>query len=245
MQVHSALLTQRGVVQLPKTTSEQLQRHINTHTARSNDDRSAVTVLRTFLRSGGKINEKFADGDNWPNTDGMFELVPSPEVSRRPKQSFVVQIKGTSVSRISSDGVVHYQLKDLAFPAYVASEVTLDPGILFLVLNPEKRGQERVFWKYISPRFLASIDFSKDSASIRFTDADEVKNTESSVDDFVRSLEMISDNHSLMKQLETREYRRQDVLRIVTTRCKNISDAIEAGVILDDSRDSLIQKNLD
>lgn len=199
-------------------------------------------MLRTFLRSGGKINEKFADGDNWPNTDGMFELVPSPEVSRRPKQSFVVQIKGTSVSRISSDGVVHYQLKDLAFPAYVASEVTLDPGILFLVLNPEKRGQERVFWKYISPRFLASIDFSKDSASIRFTDADEVKNTESSVDDFVRSLEMISDNHSLMKQLETREYTKADVLRIVTTRCKNISDAIEAGVILDDSRDSLSRK---
>ena len=48
--------------------------------------------------------------------------------------------------------------------------------MLFLVLNTGKRGQERVFWKYISPRFLASLDFSKDSAVIRFTGGDEIKN---------------------------------------------------------------------
>lgn len=88
----------------------------------------------------------------------------------------MVQSKGTSTPQISLDGAVHYRLRDLAFPAYVALEVTLDPGILFLVLNTGKRGQERVFWKYISPRFLASLDFSKDSAVIRFTGGDEIKN---------------------------------------------------------------------
>jgi len=88
----------------------------------------------------------------------------------------VIQSKGTSTPQISLDGAVHYRLRDLAFPAYVALEVTLDPGILFLVLNTGKRGQERVFWKYISPRFLASLDFSKDSAVIRFTGGDEIKN---------------------------------------------------------------------
>lgn len=98
-------------------------------------------------------------------------------MSRRPKRSFVVQSKGTSTPQISLDGAVHYRLRDLAFPAYVALEVTLDPGILFLVLNTGKRGQERVFWKYISPGFLASLDFSKDSAVIRFTGEDEIKNT--------------------------------------------------------------------
>lgn len=99
----------------------------------------------------------------------------------------MVQSKGTSTPQISLDGAVHYRLRDLAFPAYVALEVTLDPGILFLVLNTGKRGQERVFWKYISPRFLASLDFSKDSAVIRFTGGDEIKNTEESGDDFVCS----------------------------------------------------------
>ncbi|MCQ4993319.1 ATP-binding domain-containing protein [Flavonifractor plautii] len=88
----------------------------------------------------------------------------------------MIQSKGTSTPQISLDGAVHYRLRDLAFPAYVALEVTLDPGILFLVLNTGKRGQERVFWKYISPRFLASLDFSKDSAVIRFTGGDEIKN---------------------------------------------------------------------
>ena len=105
----------------------------------------------------------------------------------------MVQSKGTSTPQISLDGAVHYRLRDLAFPAYVALEVTLDPGILFLVLNTGKRGQERVFWKYISPRFLASLDFSKDSAVIRFTGGDEIKNTEESGDDFVCS----SNDHSL------------------------------------------------
>lgn len=99
----------------------------------------------------------------------------------------MVQSKGTSTPQISLDGAVHYRLRDLAFPAYVALEVTLDPGILFLVLNTGKRGQERVFWKYIYPRFLASLDFSKDSAVIRFTGGDEIKNTEESGDDFVCS----------------------------------------------------------
>ena len=100
----------------------------------------------------------------------------------------MVQSKGTSTPQISLDGAVHYRLRDLAFPAYVALEVTLDPGILFLVLNTGKRGQERVFWKYISPRFLASLDFSKDSAVIRFTGGDEIKNTEESGRDLQRPL---------------------------------------------------------
>ena len=91
----------------------------------------------------------------------------------------MIQSKGTSTPQISLDGAVHYRLRDLAFPAYVALEVTLDPGILFLVLNTGKRGQERVFWKYISPRFLASLDFSKDSAVIRFTGGDEIKTRKS------------------------------------------------------------------
>ena len=232
----------RSWVKLSKITLEQLQRHINTHTKSSADDQDAVATLQTFLRSGGKINTKFPTRDTWPNTDGSFELVPSPEQSRRPKQKFVVQIKGTSAVRISQDGTVHYQLQDLAFPAYVASEVTLDPGILFLVLNPGKRDQERVFWKYISPRFLKSLDFSKDSAAIHFTCADEIKNTEESVDDFVRELDTISDNHSFMKQLGTREYTREDILRVVTTRCENISEAIEIGAVLDDSRDRLSRR---
>ena len=227
---------------MSKITLEQLQRHINTHTKSSADDQDAIVTLQAFLRSGGKINAKFPIRDTWPNTDGSFELVPSPERSRRPKQKFVVQIKGTSAAKISPDGTVRYQLKDLAFPAYVASEVTLDPGILFLVLNPGKRNQERVFWKYISPRFLKSIDFSKNSAVIHLTDADEIKNTEESVDDFVRELNTISDNHSFMKQLGTREYTRKDVLRVVTTRCENISEAIEIGTVLDDSRDRLSRR---
>ena len=45
---------------MSKIKIEQLQRHLKTHTERSDDDNNAVTVLKTFLRSGGKINDNFS-----------------------------------------------------------------------------------------------------------------------------------------------------------------------------------------
>ena len=37
-------------------TNANIERHIKTHTERSDDDRAAVSVLETFLRSNGRIN---------------------------------------------------------------------------------------------------------------------------------------------------------------------------------------------
>ena len=47
----------------------------------------------------------FACNDTYPNIDGNFELVPNPEISRRPKQNFAVQIKGTSIEKVDAEGV--------------------------------------------------------------------------------------------------------------------------------------------
>jgi len=227
---------------MQKITVEQLQKHIKTHTERSVDDQNAVTILKTFLRSDGKINAKFAEGDKWPNTDGNFELVPHPEEARHPKYNFVVQIKGTTNVRAMEDGGVKYQLKSLAFPAYVAMNVTMDPGILFLVVNPGKRGQERVFWKYVSPQFITMIDFSQKTATIEFSAEDEIMNTDESVNKFVDKVEQIADTHSYLKTLETREYSKNDILKTVLAKCENITTAIEEGLILNYSRDNLSKR---
>ena len=143
---------------MAKYTMEQIERHVKTHSERSVDDTNAVHYLDSLLRSDGKINTEFATHDTWPNIDGSFELVPAPDLSRRPKQRFIVQIKGTGSYITSKEGHIKYQLQSLAFPAYILKEVTLDPGILFVVLDAGKRGKERVFWKYISSQFLASIN---------------------------------------------------------------------------------------
>lgn len=139
-------------------TNANIERHIKIHSVRSDDDRAAVSVLETFLRSNGRINPSFASDDKWPNHDNTFEFVPDPDISRRPKQTFYVQIKGTR-NYTEREGVIKYTLKDLAFPAFICDRVSLDPGILFVILNPAERGNERVFWKYMSPNFLNSIDF--------------------------------------------------------------------------------------
>ena len=160
-----------------------IEEHIKTHTERSAEDVAAVTTLESFLNSKGRINCEFSKNDKKPNIDGFFELVPDPDLNRRPTQTFFVQIKGTH-DFTEKDGVVKYSLRSLAFPAFVATDVTLDPGILFVVLNPDIRGEKRVFWKYMSVEFLNTIDFANKSSTISFTAEEDIFDTEESVISF-------------------------------------------------------------
>lgn len=219
-------------------TKELLQRHKRTHSTHSDEDRAAVDVLGTFLRSDGKINRNFSCDDKWPNTDGFFEFVSNPEISRRPDQNFFVQIKGTTVYN-EKDGSVKYSLKSLAFPAYIFDETTSDPGILFVVLNPQSRGQERVFWKYMSNSFLNSIDFSKDSTTITFTNDDEIKNTDESVCKFCSALQDIAESHTFVSNLEGREYNINDIEKIIKRCDKEITESLDRFEFYNDTRDNV------
>lgn len=114
--------------------------------------------------------------DKWPNIDGTLEFVENPLITRRPKQNFFVQIKGTHLYTETDNGI-KYSLKSLAFPAFIYLDVTLDPGLLFVVLNPDCRGEERVFWKYMSVDFVNTLNYEHDSATLSFTSDEEIKNT--------------------------------------------------------------------
>ena len=91
-----------------------IERHVKTHSQRSDEDRSAVTILETFLRANGKISTNFSKEDKWPNIDGTLEFVENPLITRRPKQNFFVQIKGTHLYTETDNGI-KYSLKSLAF----------------------------------------------------------------------------------------------------------------------------------
>lgn len=222
---------------------EIIEKHVKTHTERSDDDRSAVAVLETFLRSEGKINTSFAADDKWPNHDGTFEFVPEPGVSRQPTQTFYVQIKGTH-EYTEKDGIVKYSLQSLAFPAFICCHVSFDPGILFVVLKPRERGSERVFWKYMSVNFLNSIDFSKKSTTLKFTSDEEILNTDESVCSFCEKLEKIVNRHSFVNQLSRQDYRRSDVERIIDRRNSDICESIDRLETSDDSRDEVSERML-
>ena len=222
---------------------EDIKKHIKTHSERSDDDRAAVSVLKVFLRSNGRINPSFASNDTWPNHDGFLELVPDPEASRQPKDTFMVQIKGTG-AYTERDDTVKYVLRDLAFPAYTCSEVSLDPGILFVVLNPIMRGNERVFWKYLSAEFLNSIDFSKDSMTVCFRAEEEIKNDEESVLLFCERLQEIAERHSFVNQLERHYYSETEVKRIIQICNEEIVDSIERWDFLNESRDNISRRIL-
>lgn len=179
---------------------EIIERHVKTHTERSAEDDSAISAIEFFFRSGGKINKNFAKNDKWPNADGTIEFVPNSDVDRRPKHSFIVQVKGTH-SYTETSGGVKYSLKSLAFPAFIATDVTLDPGLLIVVLNPDVRGQERIFCKYMSVEFINSIDFNKESTTITFTANEEILNTDESINSFCKKLESVITHHSFVNKL--------------------------------------------
>ena len=211
-------------------SKEIIERHVKTHTQRSAEDASAVNTLETFLDFDGRINCDFSKRDKWPNTDGFFELVPDPNLNRRPLQTFFVQIKGTH-NYTEKDGILKYSLQSLAFPAFIATNTTLDPGILFVVLNPDVKGKKRVFWKYMSVDFINSIDFNKDSTTISFTADEEIFDTEESVILFCRKLESIVSQHSFVNKLSEKELCKSEIDKIINACDKQITFGIN---LLDD-----------
>lgn len=217
-----------------------IEKHVRTHTERSAEDVAAVTTLESFLNSDGRINCDFSKNDKWPNTDGFFELVPDPDLNRRPVQSFFVQIKGTH-NFAEKDGIIKYSLRSLAFPAFIAINVTLDPGILFVVLDPDVRGKKRVFWKYMSAAFINSIDFNNESATICFTADEEIFDTEDSIISFCKKLEVISSRHSFVSKLSEKDLCKRDIDKIIVACDKHITSAI--GLIDNDNytRDDVSQ----
>lgn len=211
---------------MQSNNNELYRRHIATHSERSAEDRAAVSTLETFLTSDGKINTNFSCDDKWPNHDGTFEFVSEPEISRCPEQNFIVQIKGTHNYK-DVDGIISYSLTSLAFPAFIANEVTADPGILFIVLNPDVRGKKRVFWKYLSPSFIQSIDFGKNSTTIKLSSEDEIEDTDESVNMFCHKLQKIIDIHLFLSKLDKDNLRKEEAVKIIETRCEDISLEID------------------
>lgn len=203
-----------------------IEKHIKTHTERSAEDVAAVTTLESFLNSKGRINCEFSKNDKKPNIDGFFELVPDPSLNRRPTQTFFVQIKGTH-DFTEKDGIVKYSLQSLAFPAFIANDVTLDPGILFVVLNPDVRGEKRVFWKYMSVEFLNTIDFNNKSSTISFTKEEEIFDTEESVISFCKKLEDVTYHHSFVNKLSEKELCKNEIDKIISSCDKHITAGID------------------
>lgn len=204
-----------------------LKKHISTHTERSAEDRSAVSYLESVLNPEGRINTSFGCDDKWPNHDGMFEYVSNPDISRLPEQNFIVQIKGTH-NYTENNSVISYNLKSLAFPAYIAYEVTAEPGIMFIVLDPDIRGKRRIFWKYMSPSFIKSINFEQSSATIKLQSEDEIEDTDESIDLFCEKLDQVVETHLFLKKLDNQYLTGEDALKIIHYRCEEISGEIES-----------------
>lgn len=193
------------------------------------------------MNPGGRICTSFSSDDKWPNHDGFFEYVSNPDISKSPKQNFIVQIKGTH-NYSEQNGVISYCLKSLSFPAFIAKEVTADPGILFVVLNPDIRNNQRIFWKVMSKSFLSDIDFEKDSKIIKFCAEDEIKDTDESIELFCEKLNGIIDTHLFLNKLNSDDLEQGEALSIIEFQCNEISDLIETSYNNPQGRDGVSRR---
>lgn len=140
--------------------------------------------------------------------------------------------------------MLKYSLKSLAFPAFIYCGGTLDPGILFVVINPDNRSKERVFWRYMSIDFVTSIDYEKGSATIEFTPNEEIKNTDESIDAFCDKLAYIVSHHSFVRKLDDRGYSRDDIEKIINACDEQITESIDRMDIFNASRDDISKRIL-
>lgn len=223
------------------TRKELIEQHIKTHTVTEEMDKQAVSFLEYNLNKNGKIRTDFSDNDKWPNHDGTFEYIEDPNVSRIPHQNFFVQIKGTDNYKENGD-VISYQLKSLGFPAYIANDVTLDPGILFIVLNPKETERQRIFWKYMSPDFISKIDFSKASMTIKFNKEDELLLTDDGYNKFYKKLGEIADNNLFIKKLDSNEISCENALKIIKSHSEDISSYIDNYKVTGELKSSISRK---
>ena len=216
-----------------------IKNHIKTHTERSDEDIKAVSSVTYYLTNlCNKIKPNFTANDKWPNHDGTFEFVPNPDCSRQPEQIFSVQIKGTLENYEEKNGNIEYRLSQLAFPAFIACEVTADPGILFVVLRDQD--PVRIFWKYLSPSVIKNIDFEKNSTVIIFYPQEEILNTKESLDNFCDELTKIVKTHSFLNRLDIDELSKEEAIKIIKKRCTEVSEVIENKTAL--SRDVVSDK---
>ncbi len=132
-------------------------------------------------------------------------------------------------------------MQSLGFPATMAMDVTLDPGILFVVLNPDERGSERVFWKYMSVDYINSIDFSKGSTTVAFEAEEEIYNTDESIIDFCKKLDRIIEHHSFVNKLSSTQLNLDEIKRIVMACNRSIVRSIDTIESLGATRDEVSQ----
>ena len=123
----------------------------------------------------------------------------------------------------------------------MAMDVTLDPGILFVVLYPDERGSERVFWKYMSVDYINSIDFSKGSTTVAFEAEEEIFNTDESIIDFCKKLDRIIEHHSFVNKLSSTQLNLDDIKRIVMACNRSIVRSIDTIESLGATRDEVSQ----
>ena len=227
----------------PDWTSASIEAHVHTHTQNSATDIAAVTTIKNLLKNDGKFFPAFSEYDKWPNIDGRFEFVPNPELSRKPEQNFFVQIKGTTVYT-EKDGIVKYCLQDLSSPAFIHRKITLDPGILFVVLDPEEMNHERVFWKYMSVDFLNSIKYEQKSITIAFKPEDEITKNKESLDAFYRKLEYIMVHHSFVSSLDDIELSSDEIKGIIALCDEEICECIDRMELHNATRDDISKRIL-
>lgn len=113
-----------------------------------------------------------------------------------------------------------------------------------MILNPAERGDEKVFWKYMSPSFLNSIDFAKDSITVSFSPEEEILNNDESVLAFCERLEKIVERHSFVNQLERHNYSFEEAKRIVEACDEEITESIDNLSVLNKSRDNISRRIL-
>ena len=95
----------------------------------------------------------------------------------------------------------------------------------------------------MSAEYVHSIDYSKDSCTVKFDLEDEIKYTDESIDQFCKKLEEIAEHHSFAAHLDQRGYSQKEIQNIMEECSNRISECIDRSETYNETRDDL-SKNM-
>lgn len=95
---------------------------------------------------------------------------------------------------------------------------------------------------HLSASIINSIDFNKDSYTIKFCQEDEIRNTDESINEFCEKLNQIIETHLFLQKLCKESLKKEEALEIINYRCKEISTDIELASENPELRDSVSRR---
>lgn len=143
---------------------EELNVNLGKVTENDFKESNSMTIIRSIMEKNNKIKVRGQEADKIPNLDGKLMILDNSS-----KERITVEIQVKTLPEAYNETNPYYYDCDTKVFNVVLYRVTFNPVVLLLV----DKGNNKIFWKYISYEYAKSLNIGKqETKRIKFTEND-------------------------------------------------------------------------